>query len=270
MFSAPPPSGHLPGGHPSGGYLAPPTPPPLPMPPKLPNGADYSGLLRPPPLPPPLPQPPPLPLPPALPTGKGFGGPRQLDRPRLMAPNPPRLPATVAIVSGLPWFFTENDAKHHLSQFGILRVVRFYEDPMNGTSRGILLVQYEEQGSVAELARLLQEVGPYPVKVDLYHFHLADLWDKQGRLPDLPGDSAAGGIVAALRPKQGFGGQGYTIRGVRLGLPNTVSADGVQRLERIRKRLREAAGEEEADGVQDEADGAVAFDEEGGEIEPEA
>lgn len=64
-------------------------------------------------------------------------------------------------------------------------------------------------------------------------------WSRAGRLPELPTDPppsqwrVRGGVLA------GYGDEGFTVRcGGEVGLPNTLTVDGYEKLERLRKRMR--------------------------------
>ncbi|KPI90003.1 hypothetical protein ABL78_0863 [Leptomonas seymouri] len=99
----------------------------------------------------------------------------------------------------------------------------------------------------AHLPPLLREVKqrveqrPYEctyLKVRAYVL-TAQRWSRAGRLPELPTDPPAshwrvrGGVLA------GYGDEGFSVRcGSELGLPNTLTLEGYDKLERLRKRMR--------------------------------
>jgi hypothetical protein len=67
----------------------------------------------------------------------------------------------------------------------------------------------------------------------------AQRWSRSGRLPELPTDPPPsrwrvhGGVLA------GYGDEGFAVRcGSELGLPNTLTMEGYDKLERLRKRMR--------------------------------
>lgn len=154
-----------------------------------------------------------------------------MEHPRLV-PTGPQKAANVAVVRGLPWYYSESDAGQDLGVFGMPKTVRLYEDPLNGSSRGIVYVEYESAQALIDLKATLKTVGPYPVTAELYHL-TSQRWDRTGRLPRLPGDEEMSGRIA-----EGYGPQGFAVRGVGVSLPNTVTPEGIEQLERCRKRLR--------------------------------
>ena len=157
-----------------------------------------------------------------------------MQPPRLLAASS-RAPPNVAVVSGFPWFFSEADATREFSRFGVPKVVRLYENPINGSSRGIVYVEFDDSNAVMELHDRVDAVGPYPVTVRVYHLSHTN-WNRSGKLPDLPEDELSS--AALKKMVEGFGPEGYAVRGVSLGLPNTVLDEDVAQIETIRKRLR--------------------------------
>ena len=157
-----------------------------------------------------------------------------MERPRLIEAGP-RYPQNVAVVFGLPWFYTEADARRDFSEYGMPKTIRFYEEPTNGVSRGIALVEYDNPYTLTQMQQKLTDVGPYPVKVVLYHMSMAHAWNRTGRLPDLPSDA----LPFYGRGASGFGPQGFDVRGVEVAVPNTLTEEGRMRLAQLRKRARE-------------------------------
>ena len=158
-----------------------------------------------------------------------------VERPRLLDAGPRFLP-NVAIVSGFPWHYSESDAFRDFSAFGLPKTVRFYEEPLSGKSRGIALVEYENNTHLRELATKFTAVGSYPIVTVLYHLTLAHRWDRTGRLPDLPTDPPN----FFGRGASGFGAQGFAVRGVQVAPPNTIATtEGVQKWREVKKRNRD-------------------------------
>lgn len=155
-----------------------------------------------------------------------------MTQPQLLPSAMPRFPPNVAIVSGYHWHFSEKDAFQAFSKFGVPKTVRVYEDPINGSSRGIFFVEFEKPFQLPVLAEGLTRQEGIDVKL---YFLTHQVWDRSGRLPDLPGDFDFFGS----RVVEGYGNQGYRVRGCCLGLANTVTPEGAEEVERIRKRLRD-------------------------------
>lgn len=99
----------------------------------------------------------------------------------------------------------------------------------------------------AHLPPLLREVKrrveerPYECLYLKVHAYVltAQRWSRAGRLPELPTDPppshwrVRGGVLA------GYGDEGFSVRcGSELGLPNTLTEEGYDKLERLRKRMR--------------------------------
>ncbi|KPA79712.1 hypothetical protein ABB37_05475 [Leptomonas pyrrhocoris] len=105
----------------------------------------------------------------------------------------------------------------------------------------------DSEDADAHLPPLLRQVKrrveeqPYEciyLKVHAYVL-TAQRWSRAGRLPELPTDPPVsrwrvrGGVLA------GYGDEGFSVRcGSELGLPNTLTVEGYDKLERLRKRMR--------------------------------
>lgn len=197
--------------------------------------------------------------------------------------NLPGSPApNVLLISGLPWYCTESHVMDYLkSIYPDVQPIttRLYCYPHNGASRGVCFVEYpallsEEAAqrpyNVTPPLRLPMTVstnlaalqrGPTPPTVDwaliqhhitanwfdqnipltaaLYHMTY-DQWDRSGALPPLPTDPPP------VRMLLGYGDEGRAVRcGSHVETANTISSEGLSRLERSRKRLR-AAQEKQA------------------------
>lgn len=167
---------------------------------------------------------------------------------RLVEPEAPDRRENVLIVHGYPWHASEDAVLRHLARLyptAAPTSVRLYDNPVNGASRGIGFVEYAEPagGDAAALATQLAQVqqkvegATYEgaeLRAVLYHL-TATKWDRGGRLPDLPGDPPPlprGGL-------SGYGERGYLVRGgPALGLPNTLTEEGIAKMRSLRKRLR--------------------------------
>lgn len=104
------------------------------------------------------------------------------------------------------------------------------EDPLNALLPPVL----------REVRRRVEE-QPYecgPLKVHAYVL-TSQRWSRAGRLPELPLDPPPARWRGRAGVLVGYGDEGFAVRGGReLGLPNTVTAEGQEQLERLRKRLR--------------------------------
>lgn len=94
-----------------------------------------------------------------------------------------------------------------------------------------------------EVKRRVEE-QPYECLYLKVHAYVltAHRWSRAGRLPELPTDPppsqwrVRGGVLA------GYGDEGFSVRcGSKLGLPNTLTIEGYDKLERLRKRMRTAS-----------------------------
>ena len=158
--------------------------------------------------------------------------------------------ANCATISGLPWFLTELELKNFLStHFAAPIVLRLYEDPLNGRSRGICLVLFDEATSdqdhdiLSRFQTSLEMVGPYPVTVSLWH--ISTRWNPLAPLPPIPGDPFRSLLQPArVSANRGFGPSGIAVRGISLGEANTASAEGMMALTQAKKRYRTAIGAE--------------------------
>jgi hypothetical protein len=124
--------------------------------------------------------------------------------------------------------------------------VRAYEDPVNGSSRGIFFVEYLPSVSLESVRAALKETL-HQCPVVLLHL-TSTKWDRSGRLPDLPVPASVEptiiglaalpvGSVTPTTLMSGYGPEGYMIRsGPLLSLPNTVLQPDA--LEQWRKRQR--------------------------------
>jgi hypothetical protein len=146
------------------------------------------------------------------------------------------LPPNACCIVGFPWYFGETDARNELARFGVPTLVRLYEDPINGCSRGIVLAQFGNPLALTAVAKELVDAGPaHPLTV--LPFHLSPQWDPLTAPPPIPHDVFGRSIARGKEPF-GYGPSMLAVRGVALGLPNTVSAEGHEELLAIRKRHR--------------------------------
>lgn len=155
-------------------------------------------------------------------------------KPSLLREPGPGVAANAAVVSGLPWFYTEGDAAAHFARHGSVRFARLYEDVLNGKSRGIVLVQFHALESLTQLQQAPGAIGPYPVSVLLVN--VSPQWDPLTAPPPFPRDPALGSI--ARRAPFGYGPQLMDVRGVATGEANTANRAGFAELELARKRWR--------------------------------
>jgi hypothetical protein len=113
--------------------------------------------------------------------------------------------------------------------------VRAYEDRVDGRSRGIFFVEYDDDVDVERVAVELQAQRTDFLLTFTPFYMTSDNWDRCGGwLPELPTDPPQ------LRPliAEGYGSCGFRVRcGAELGIANTtLQPDEVRRLA---KRLRE-------------------------------
>ena len=142
-------------------------------------------------------------------------------------------PANCVVLGGLPWQVSEVECRQALLKFGYLRFARLYEDPINGSSRGMVLVQFSKPEGHENAVRNLKAVGPYPVTLTEYVVH--SLWDSTTAPPPIPNDSLKG-TVSRGKPF-GFGPK-CLMRAVGFGDANTISVEGTISLETARKKWR--------------------------------
>ncbi|CUG92282.1 Hypothetical protein, putative [Bodo saltans] len=176
-----------------------------------------------------------------------------MERPRLVLPSSQQ-PPNVLIAFGFPWYVTESRAAsdYFSTRYGLPTTVRAYEDPINGSSKGVFFVEYAAGVPLEAVYRMLCDTLQSPMV--LLHLTVTK-WDRSGRLPDLPvtttveplvvglaaqavvrGGGATAPVAAAITTS-GFGPEGYLLRcGPTLGLPNTVL--NTDALARWRKRQR--------------------------------
>lgn len=149
---------------------------------------------------------------------------------------------------------TESKAKtdSFATRHGLPKTVRAYEDPINGSSKGIFFVEYPQNVPLEAVYQGLCDTLQCPMV--LLHLTVAK-WDRGGKLPDLPVHStveplvvglaalprpagAAGAAALGTATSSGYGPEGYLLRcGSALGLPNTVVDPDA--LSRWRKRQRQ-------------------------------
>ena len=169
----------------------------------------------------------------------------------LAPPSAANLP-NCATVAGLPWFFTEEQARVALSVYGQPKLLRVYEDPLNGRSRGIFLVGFADHGAaLSQLRKDLTHFGPYPVTVSMWC--LSSRWNPVTPPPPIPGDvfpstlmPRAGNAQYAPGQSRGDGGN-CGVRGVVLGEANTATPEGFLEMERARKKHRAELGMQDVD-----------------------
>ena len=163
--------------------------------------------------------------------------------PLLQAPSTQTLP-NCATVAGLPWFFKEEDAMRHFSAFGDVKLLRCYEDPLNGRSRGIFLVGFGTPAALSRLRSECTQVGPYQVTVSMWC--LSQRWHPATPPPPIPGDTFNQSLIPrSLNPQFPPGAasaENTGVRGVILGEANTATIEGFQELERARKKHRAELG----------------------------
>ncbi|EPY27207.1 hypothetical protein AGDE_10881 [Angomonas deanei] len=174
------------------------------------------------------------------------------EKPRLIEADEEH-PANVILIGEFPWYVAEKTIASYLTKVVAKpHTTRLYDNPINGSSRGICFVEFDVEPSASEegveegkkLEHFLQEAmkrienSPYEeIHLECAAYHLTNKkWDRGGRLPDTPNDA-----VPLTRNQQqiGYGESGYAVRfGRALGLPNTVLEKNVSRMRALRKRLR--------------------------------
>jgi hypothetical protein len=142
-------------------------------------------------------------------------------------------PPNVALILNAPWHLSEEGCEQYIRQsLGAPSTVRVYTDPTCGASLGIFFV---EMGNVDELHRLASQtrfLGPHAVSVSLLHLTHGS-WDRAGRLPPLPRLHQ----THFNKATEGFGKEGFAIRAVQVGLPNTATPEGNAALQEVRRRI---------------------------------
>eukprot|EP00758_Cryptobia_borreli_P002695 Tbor_TRINITY_DN3219_c0_g1::TRINITY_DN3219_c0_g1_i1::g.23816::m.23816 len=231
-----------------------------------------------------------------------------MEPPKIVPVCMPDKPANIAILTGLPWHFSEQMCTSYIQGWGFdPACVRVYADPTSGASLGIFFVELNSasisgndrtvtrspqsahhlanpfpasghspslssaaqtrhpllgdahnavvygrpphiplspytngtpdtqhpQNPLTRFSEVVKYIGPYPVSVVLYHLTNTH-WDRSGRLPDLP----AAYTVTYNKAVEGYGREGFAVRALKLGMPNTVTPEGDEALKRIRKRMR--------------------------------
>jgi RNA recognition motif-containing protein len=139
------------------------------------------------------------------------------------------------VASGLPWYVTERQCREDLARLGKVRYVRLYEDPLNGSSRGMALVRFDQPDAHRRALGELSAIGPNPVSLSEFHIH--DLWNPLTAPPQLPPshDPSRGNI--AKNKVFGYGPKCLP-RAVGHGDANTTTPDGMSQLAAARKKFR--------------------------------
>ncbi|KAG5502927.1 hypothetical protein JKF63_04700 [Porcisia hertigi] len=114
------------------------------------------------------------------------------------------------------------------------------ESTVQGSSGGDSVVDALLPPLFREVKRCVEE-QPYECTYLKVHAYIltSQRWSRAGRLPELPTDPPATRWRGRAGVLTGYGDVGFFVRaGRELGLPNTVTAEGKELLERLRKRLR--------------------------------
>ena len=150
-------------------------------------------------------------------------------------------PPNVALIVDAPWHLSEEGCasyiRHSLGDptdpaTPSPSTVRVYTDPTCGASLGIFFVEMRTEEGLQRLASHTRFLGPHAVSVELLHLTHGS-WDRAGRLPPLPRWHQTHFNKAV----EGFGKEGFAIRAVQVGLPNTATPEGHAALQEVRQRI---------------------------------
>lgn len=153
---------------------------------------------------------------------------------RLLEPDA-RFGPNVAILTGLHWHISEEALLKalppHIS--GSVTSCRCFADQACGASLGIFLMEFSGLTALYDFAQIDHVVHGCVGVPYLLHMTSGN-WDRAGRLPDLPQRF----LTTFDRAVEGYGREGFAIRAVELCTPNTLTEEGIEAMEAIRKRLR--------------------------------
>ena len=140
----------------------------------------------------------------------------------------------VALILNAPTYLSEERCGEYITQarFAAPTAVRVYTDPTCGASLGIIFVEMDSHDELLQFASQKRYLGPHAIAVELMHLTHGN-WDRAGRLPSLPHRFQK----QFSRSAEGFGTQGFAIRAIQIGTPNTTTPEGSAALAEIRQRI---------------------------------